>query len=59
MPRPGAELASIDVEAMIVGPLIAVVNAQAQSAMSPMRMSGSPYYLTAKVVLFGGAGSIP
>ncbi len=34
MPLPGEELASIDFEGMIGGPLIAVVNAQAQSAMS-------------------------
>ena len=32
MPRPGQELASIDFEAMLGGPLIAVVHAQAQSA---------------------------
>jgi uncharacterized protein DUF2589 len=34
MPNPGQELASIDFESMIGGPLIAVVNAQAQAAMS-------------------------
>jgi hypothetical protein len=34
MPNPGQELASIDFAAMLGGPLIAVVNAQAQSAMS-------------------------
>lgn len=34
MPLPGEELASIDFEAMIGGPLIAVVNAQAQAAIS-------------------------
>lgn len=34
MPLPGQELASIDFEAMLGGPLIAVVNAQAQAAMS-------------------------
>ena len=34
MPRPGQELASIDFESMIGGPLVAVVNAQAQSAMA-------------------------
>lgn len=34
MPNPGQELASIDFESMLGGPLIAVVNAQAQAAMS-------------------------
>ena len=34
MPRPGQELASIDFESMLGGPLVAVVNAQAQSAMA-------------------------
>ncbi|MBF0107966.1 MAG: DUF2589 domain-containing protein [Magnetococcales bacterium] len=34
MPTPGQELASIDFESMIGGPLIAVINAQAQSAMT-------------------------
>ena len=34
MPRPGQELASIDFESMLGGPLVAVVNAQAQAAMS-------------------------
>lgn len=34
MPTPGQELASLDFESMIGGPLIAVVNAQAQAAMS-------------------------
>ncbi|MFA5401880.1 MAG: DUF2589 domain-containing protein [Dehalococcoidia bacterium] len=34
MPSPGQELSSIDFESMIGGPLIAVVNAQAQAAMS-------------------------
>lgn len=34
MPSPGQELASIDFESMLGGPLIAVVNAQAQAAMS-------------------------
>jgi hypothetical protein len=34
MPTPGQELASIDFESMIGGPLIAVINAQAQAAMS-------------------------
>ena len=34
MPTPGQELSSIDFESMIGGPLIAVVNAQAQSANS-------------------------
>ncbi len=34
MPSPGQELASIDFEAMLGGPLIAVVNAQAQAALS-------------------------
>lgn len=34
MPNPGQELSSIDFESMIGGPLIAVVNAQAQAAMS-------------------------
>lgn len=34
MANPGQELASIDFESMIGGPLIAVVNAQAQSAMT-------------------------
>jgi hypothetical protein len=34
MPNPGQELASLDFESMIGGPLIAVVNAQAQAAMS-------------------------
>ena len=34
MPSPGQELSSIDFESMIGGPLVAVVNAQAQAAMS-------------------------
>lgn len=34
MPSPGQELSSLDFESMIGGPLIAVVNAQAQAAMS-------------------------
>lgn len=34
MPLPGEELSSIDFESMIGGPLVAVVNAQAQSALS-------------------------
>jgi len=34
MPTPGQELSSIDFESMIGGPLIAVINAQAQAAMS-------------------------
>jgi hypothetical protein len=34
MPTPGQELASIDFESMIGGPLVAVINAQAQAAMS-------------------------
>jgi uncharacterized protein DUF2589 len=34
MPNPGQELSSIDFAAMLGGPLIAVVNAQAQAAMS-------------------------
>lgn len=34
MPSPGQELSSIDFESMLGGPLVAVVNAQAQSAMS-------------------------
>ena len=34
MPTPGQELASIDFESMLGGPLVAVVNAQAQAAVS-------------------------
>lgn len=34
MPSPGQELASIDFESMLGGPLIAVVHAQAQAAMA-------------------------
>jgi hypothetical protein len=34
MPNPGQELASINFEAMLGGPLVAVVNAQAQAAIS-------------------------
>lgn len=34
MPTPGQELSSIDFESMLGGPLVAVVNAQAQAAMS-------------------------
>ena len=34
MPTPGQELSSIDFESMIGGPLLAVINAQAQAAMS-------------------------
>jgi hypothetical protein len=34
VPSPGQELASIDFESMLGGPLVAVVNAQAQSAMA-------------------------
>jgi hypothetical protein len=34
MPTPGQELASLDFESMIGGPLVAVINAQAQAAMS-------------------------
>ncbi len=34
MPNPGQELSSIDFESMIGGPLVAVINAQAQAAMA-------------------------
>jgi hypothetical protein len=34
MPTPGQELATIDFESMIGGPLVAVIHAQAQAAMS-------------------------
>lgn len=34
MPNPGQELSSIDFETMLGGPLVAVINAQAQAAMS-------------------------
>lgn len=34
MPSPGQELASIDFESMLGGPLVAVINAQAQAAIS-------------------------
>jgi hypothetical protein len=34
MPTPGEELSSIDFEAMLGGPLVAVVNAQSQAAIS-------------------------
>lgn len=34
MPTPGQELSSIDFESMIGGPLVAVINAQAQAAMT-------------------------
>lgn len=34
MPTPGQELSSLDFESMIGGPLVAVINAQAQAAMS-------------------------
>lgn len=34
MPTPGQELASIDFESMLGGPLVAVINAQAQSAIA-------------------------
>jgi hypothetical protein len=34
LPTPGQELSSIDFESMIGGPLVAVINAQAQAAMS-------------------------
>jgi len=34
MPNPGQELASLDFESMLGGPLVAVVNAQAQAAIS-------------------------
>ncbi len=34
MPNPGQELASIDFESMLGGPLVAVINAQAQAAMT-------------------------
>lgn len=34
MPTPGEELATLDFEAMIGGPLVAVINAQAQAAMT-------------------------
>ena len=34
MPNPGQELSSIDFESMIGGPLVAVINAQVQAAMS-------------------------
>jgi hypothetical protein len=34
MPSPGQELSSIDFESMLGGPLVAVINAQAQAAMS-------------------------
>jgi len=34
MPNPGQELASLDFESMLGGPLVAVINAQAQAAIS-------------------------
>lgn len=34
MPNPGQELATIDFESMLGGPLVAVINAQAQAAVS-------------------------
>jgi len=34
MPNPGQELSSIDFDSMLGGPLVAVINAQAQAAMS-------------------------
>ncbi len=34
MPNPGQELASLDFESMLGGPLVAVINAQAQAAVS-------------------------
>ena len=34
MPNPGQELSSIDFESMLGGPLVAVINAQAQAAMT-------------------------
>jgi hypothetical protein len=34
MPNPGQELASIDFESMLGGPLVAVINAQAQAAIT-------------------------
>lgn len=34
MPNPGQELSSIDFESMIGGPLVAVINAQAQASMA-------------------------
>lgn len=34
MPAPGQELASIDFESLLGGPLVAVINAQAQAAMA-------------------------
>lgn len=34
MPNPGQELSSIDFESMLGGPLVAVINAQAQAAIS-------------------------
>ena len=34
MPNPGQELASIDFESMLGGPLVAVINAQAQAAVT-------------------------
>jgi len=34
MPYPGEELASLDFEALIGGPLVAIINAQAQAALS-------------------------
>jgi len=34
MPSPGQELSSLDFESMLGGPLVAVINAQAQAAMS-------------------------
>ncbi len=63
MANPGQELSSIDFESMIGGPLIAVVNAQAQSAMTTVDFiksvgfehndtndgkTGSPKYVTFK-----------
>ena len=34
MPNPGQELSSIDFASMLGGPLVAVIDAQAQAAMS-------------------------
>jgi hypothetical protein len=44
-PNPGQEISSIDFESMIGGPLIAVVNAQAQAALSTINFIKSVGFL--------------
>lgn len=57
MPTPGQELASIDFESMIGGPLVAVIDAQAQAAMSTVNFIKNVGFKTTEQDDFGDGDS--